>query len=96
MSWWRPFRRYGGSLYRALSSSGHRSCWDCDHLRVAGQTARRCELHPRKHIYSPMPAEMEVKEEREMGYEGSVADRCGNFKVALEFSYLFVFNEEGV
>lgn len=94
MSWCRPFRRYGKMDYRALSTAEHRSCWDCEHLRVAGQPARRCELHKDKHIYSPMGVDMEVVEEGDMGRSGSVADRCKDFQVALEFdSFLIVFNE---
>lgn len=96
MSWCRPFRRYGGKSYRALSSGKHRSCWDCEHLRVAGQPARRCELHQDKHIYSPMDVEREVIEEGDMGYAGSVADRCNDFQVASEFGYLLIWDEEDV
>lgn len=97
MSWCRPFRRYGGRDYRALSTAEHRSCRDCEHLRVAGQPARRCELYQDKHIYSPQSIDREVMEEGDMGRAGSVADRCNDFQVASEFDeYLIVFDEVSV
>ena len=79
-----------------LSSANHLSCWDCEHIRVAGMPARMCIKHSDKHIYSPRPVETEVLEEGIMGKHGSVADRCGDFQVASEFPFLLVIDEVAV
>ena len=94
LNWTRPFRRYGGADYRMLSSSEHLSCWDCEHIRVAGMPARMCVKHPRTHIYGPGPVDYEARNEGDMGRQGSVADRCKDFNVASEFTILLPIDEE--
>lgn len=97
MEWEKPFGRHVGDRYRSLSSTAHLSCWDCEHVKVAGQPSRRCGKHPLVHIYSPMPADQEAEEEIESGRAGTVADRCNDFAVASEFEgMIFTIFEERV
>jgi hypothetical protein len=89
----RPFRRYGGSDFRALSSVRHLSCWDCEHLRVGNMPFRTCLKRPNKAIYGPGPADMEAEQEAKDNYKvGTVADRCRDFQVASEFGFLLPLN----
>ena len=93
-NWRRPGRRRPWCSVRRFSTNENLSCWDCEHIRVAGQPTRRCEKDPRRHIYAPMCPDREAAEEEQMGRHGTVADRCGWFAVASEFKYLFVWLEE--
>ena len=94
INWTKPFRRYGGNDYRALSSISHLSCWDCEHIRVGTMFSRMCIKHRRKHIYTVGSIESEVIEENECGRKGSVADRCRDFQVASEFTFLLPIREK--
>jgi len=92
--WTRPFRKADG-VFKPLSSEGHLSCWDCEHIRVAGMPNRKCAIHSDIHIWSPGPMEIEVFEEEDSGRKGSVADRCNDFQVASEFDgSLFPIHEQ--
>ena len=74
-----------------FSTDAHRSCWDCDFIRVAGGTSRRCSKHRKKHI--PLPTLSDVEEIELFGGKGTVADRCRGFTVAREIPFLLVFDE---
>ena len=92
-TWVRPNRQRPGGDYDVLSTAEHLSCWDCKHIRVAGFPARMCNRHPRMHIYGVGKVDYEVYNEGIMGRHGSVADRCGDFRVASEFRFLLLLDE---
>ena len=83
-----------------MSTNRHRSCWDCDHLRVAGMPRRRCNLHREKHIWS-CDADTEAlearNEARDLGEELTVADQCSDFRVAAQlFGVMLVGDEQEI
>jgi DnaJ-class molecular chaperone len=81
--WDRPCGRGERSFNRAgkiaaFSSSEHKSCWDCEHVMVAEQGNRKCNLFEEAFIWSGH-AENELQE---MGK--TVADECPSFQLCSE------------
>ena len=55
-----------------FSTGEHRTCWDCDNMRVRGFPTRACAEYPDRHIWSSLESELE-----ESGT--TIADTCENF-----------------
>ena len=77
--WGRPNRRD----YWWRGCKGNVSCLDCEHLQVAGQPLRRCDVYRAQHIWM-MDAEAEIAES---GF--SVATGCRRFALCVEAVELF-------
>jgi len=60
------------------SSDGtHRTCWQCEHIRIARQFMRKCPLHPESHIWGDGETEF-----FELGR--TTADGCSDYSLDVE------------
>ena len=91
--WKKPFRKVGLHADKALSSTQHLSCWDCEHIRISFFPERMCVKHPRTHVYGVGPVDIELREEMDCGRDSTVADRCGDFQPDSDFAFLLPMRE---
>jgi hypothetical protein len=89
--WKKPLRHLVGF---PCGDSKNRSCWDCEHIRIAGFLTRMCVRHPKRHIYGIGLVETEVFEEEDSGRVGSVADRCPDFRVDEFWKGVIIWDEK--
>lgn len=55
--------------------NGHKSCWNCQHIRVGSFPYRTCLKHPEQHIWSDPETEViEAKDNK------TIADQCVDFE----------------
>lgn len=62
----------------SYSDGQHRSCWDCEHLRLTGGFGRICRKHQEWHMFAPGPISYQVRE------YGESYDDCPDFDLIRE------------
>lgn len=66
--WYKPWKRPDNS------SSKHKSCWNCEFIRIKQMFCRKCALYAHKHIWG----NCSENEFQELGF--TFADQCSSYK----------------